>query len=210
MEIQDFDKILVLDFGSQYNQLIARRIREMGVFSELRSHDITAEEILAIPGVKGIVFSGGPRSVYEADAFGCDPAIFTCGLPIMGICYGMQLTSKHYGGVIEAGTTKEYGKMNIEVLDECLLFDGLPKQQSVWMSHGDHVATIPQGFTLAAKSGNGLIAAIYNANINTYLVQFHPEVRHSEYGNDIISNFVFKVCKATNNRSEERRVGKEC
>ena len=96
-----YDKILVLDFGSQYNQLIARRIREMGVFSELRSHDLTAEQIRAIPGVKGIVFSGGPKSVYEADAFNCDPEIFSMGLPILGICYGMQLTSKFYGGVIE-------------------------------------------------------------------------------------------------------------
>ena len=203
MEIKEYDKILVLDFGSQYNQLIARRIREMGVFSELHSHDITAEEIKAIPGIKGIVFSGGPKSVYEADAFGCDPAIFSCGLPILGICYGMQLTSKHYGGVIEKGTTKEYGKMPITVLDECVLFDALPKEQDVWMSHSDHVTTLPEGFVMAAKSGNDLVAAIYNPEKETYLVQFHPEVRHSVYGNDIIANFVFKVCKAKNNWTME-------
>ena len=101
-----YDKILVLDFGSQYNQLIARRIREMGVYSELRPHEITAEQIKAIDGVKGIVFSGGPRSVYEADAFNCDPEIFNLGLPIMGICYGMELTSERFGGRIERGTTK--------------------------------------------------------------------------------------------------------
>ena len=147
-----YDKILVLDFGSQYNQLIARRIREMGVFSELRPHDMTAEQIKAIPGVKGIVFSGGPRSVYEADAFKCDPEIFSLGLPILGICYGMQLTSQHFGGVIERGTTKEYGKMPVTVQDGCLLFDALPKVQDVWMSHGDHVAKSPVGFKMAAVS----------------------------------------------------------
>ena len=112
----NYDKILVLDFGSQYNQLIARRIREFGVYSELRSHQLTAEQIRAIPDVKGIVFSGGPKSVCEADAFGCDPKIFDLGLPILGICYGMQLTCLHYGGKIEKSSTKEYGKMPITML----------------------------------------------------------------------------------------------
>ena len=198
-----YDKILVLDFGSQYNQLIARRIREMGVFSELRPHDMTAEQIKAIPGVKGIVFSGGPRSVYEADAFKCDPEIFSLGLPILGICYGMQLTSQHFGGVIERGTTKEYGKMPVTVQDGCLLFDALPKVQDVWMSHGDHVAKSPVGFKMAAVSENGLAAAIYNEEKRIYLVQFHPEVRHSVYGNDIIANFVFKICRAEKNWTME-------
>ena len=198
-----YDKILVLDFGSQYNQLIARRIREMGVFSELRPHDMTAEQIKAIPGVKGIVFSGGPRSVYEADAFKCDPEIFSLGLPILGICYGMQLTSQHFGGVIERGTTKEYGKMPVTVQDGCLLFDALPKVQDVWMSHGDHVAKSPDGFKMAAVSENGLAAAIYNEEKRIYLVQFHPEVRHSVYGNDIIANFVFKICRAEKNWTME-------
>lgn len=198
-----YDKILVLDFGSQYNQLIARRIREMGVFSELRPHDMTVEQIKAIPGVKGIVFSGGPRSVYEADAFKCDPEIFSLGLPILGICYGMQLTSQHFGGVIERGTTKEYGKMPVTVQDGCLLFDALPKVQDVWMSHGDHVAKSPDGFKMAAVSENGLAAAIYNEEKRIYLVQFHPEVRHSVYGNDIIANFVFKICRAEKNWTME-------
>lgn len=201
-----YDKILVLDFGSQYNQLIARRIREMGVYSELRPHEITAKQIKEIGGVKGIVFSGGPRSVYEADAFSCDPEIFNLGLPIMGICYGMQLTSKFYGGKIERGTTKEYGKMPIHIQDDCLLFEGLPKTQDVWMSHGDHVSEIPAGFTLAAKSDNGLCASIYSKEKNIYLVQFHPEVRNSVYGNDIIANFVFKICKAERNWTMENYI----
>lgn len=196
----NYDKILVLDFGSQYNQLIARRIREFGVYSELRSHQLTAEQIRAIPDVKGIVFSGGPKSVCEADAFGCDPKIFDLGLPILGICYGMQLTCLHYGGKIEKSSTKEYGKMPITVVDgSCPLFDGLPATQDVWMSYGDYVSAIPKGFELAAKSANNLSAAIYDKKRGIYLVQFHPEVRHSTYGNDILANFVFKVCRAEKN-----------
>ncbi|MDR1592678.1 MAG: glutamine-hydrolyzing GMP synthase [Prevotellaceae bacterium] len=192
----EYSKILVLDFGSQYNQLIARRIREMGVFSELCPHDITAADIRAIPNIKGIVFSGGPKSVYAEDAFTCDPRIFSLGLPILGICYGMQLAGQYYGGRIEQGETKEYGKMTISVEDDCALFAGLPKEQDVWMSHGDYVADLPQGFTLAAKSANGLAAAIYSKALQTYLVQFHPEVQHSIYGTDIIRNFVYEICKA--------------
>ncbi len=195
----NYDKIIVLDFGSQYNQLIARRIREMGVYSELLHHDITAEKIKSMGNVKGIVFSGGPKSVYDADAFKCDKAIFDLNIPIFGICYGMQLTCQNFGGTIEPGTTKEYGKMPINVLDNCLLFDHLPKTQDVWMSHGDHVSQIPSGFKLAATSQNGLVAAVYNEEKNIYCAQFHPEVRHSVYGNDIIRNFVFKICKAESN-----------
>lgn len=199
----NYDKILVLDFGSQYNQLIARRIREMGVFSELRPHTLTAKEISEIPGVKGIVFSGGPKSIYADDAFHCDPEIFNLGLPIFGICYGMQLTCNHFGGKIVRGTTKEYGKMAINVNDDCLLFKGLPKEQDVWMSHGDSVGQLPENFVLAAQSANQLPAAVYNKEKQIYLVQFHPEVRHSVYGNDIIANFVFEICKAEKNWTME-------
>lgn len=197
----NYDKILVLDFGSQYNQLIARRIREMGVFSELRSHEITAEEIKNIQGVKGIVFSGGPKSVYEADAFGCDSQIFELGIPILGICYGMHLVTKHFGGTIARGTTKEFGKMEINVLAEDKMFDSLPEKQDVWMSHGDSVTVAPEGFKVSARSNNGLLAAIFNEKLNMYCVQFHPEVRHTVYGNDIIRNFVFKICNASANWS---------
>lgn len=193
------DKILVLDFGSQYNQLIARRIREMGVYSKLCSHKLTAAEIRAIPNVCGIVFSGGPKSVYDPTAFHCDPEIFNLGLPILGVCYGMQLTCHHFGGTIQRGTTKEYGKTQITTQHNCPLFDGLPQKQDVWMSHGDYVAKLPEGFTLAAESDNQLPAALYDNQRRIYLVQFHPEVRHSVYGNDIIANFVFKVCHAQKN-----------
>ena len=194
-----YDKILVLDFGSQYNQLIARRIREMGVFSELLPHTITADEISKMDDVRGIVFSGGPRSVYEKDAFTCDPKLFDLGIPILGICYGMQLTSKHFGGTIGRGATKEYGKMGINIVDRCMLFDRLPEHQDVFMSHSDSVTELPVGFRLVAKSDNGIVASVCDEERRIYCVQFHPEVRHSVYGNDIIRNFVLKICRAQNN-----------
>ncbi|MCQ2331734.1 MAG: glutamine-hydrolyzing GMP synthase [Paludibacteraceae bacterium] len=198
--------ILVLDFGSQYNQLIARRIREMGVYSELKPHEMTAEEIRRRGDVEGIVFSGGPKSIYAEDAYHCDPEIFNLGLPILGICYGMQLTTQHFGGKIEKGATKEYGRMPINIDGNCPLFDGLPERQNVWMSHGDYVARVAEGFQVAAKSDNDICASAWDEKRGLYLVQFHPEVRGSEFGNDIISNFVFKVCHAEKRWSMENYI----
>ena len=195
------DKIIVLDFGSQYNQLIARRIREMGVYSALLPHTIKASEIKAMEGIKGIVFSGGPKSVYDDDAFKVDEEIFNLGLPILGICYGMQLIAKHFNGEIKGSPTREYGKMDILINDKSLLFKDLDAKEEVWMSHGDHVAKIPQGFKLLAKSQNGLVASIANEEKKIYCVQFHPEVRHTVNGNKMLHNFVFEVCKANNNWS---------
>ena len=195
------DKIIVLDFGSQYNQLIARRIRDMHVYSELLPHTIKAEEIEKMGNIKGIVFSGGPKSVYDEDAFDVDSKIFDLGVPILGICYGMQLISKKFGGKITSGSIREYGLNTINIIKDSLLFDGLPKSQDVWMSHGDHVEVLPDGFDLVAKSSAGLVASIENTQKNIYAVQFHPEVRNSIYGLDIIKNFVFKICKANDNWS---------
>lgn len=195
------DKIIVLDFGSQYNQLIARRIREMGVYSALLPHTIKASEIKAMEGIKGIVFSGGPKSVYDEDAFEVDEEIFNLGLPILGICYGMQLTAKYFKGEILSSPTREYGKMNIIIEDKSLLFKDLSLEEEVWMSHGDHVAKIPQGFKLLAKSQNGLVASIANEEKKIYCVQFHPEVRHTVNGNKMLHNFVFEICHANNNWS---------
>ncbi len=193
------DKIIVLDYGSQYNQLIARRIREFGVYSELHPGDITLEKILAFQDVKGIIFSGGPNSVYDPDAPKCDPAIFSSGIPILGICYGMQMSHFMNGGKVSPSEKREYGRAEIEVIEDSLLFDGLPNRQNVWMSHGDKVVELAEGFIPIARSASCEYAASADLKRNIYTLQFHPEVRNSDYGNDILRNFVFHICKAEAN-----------
>lgn len=188
------EKIIVLDFGSQYNQLITRRIREFGVYSELHPHTITAEEIKKM-NPKGIIFSGGPNSVYGEDAFRCDEEIFNLGLPIFGICYGMQLMTMHFGGKVEKAKNREYGKALLKIENQSKLFADLPDEQTVWMSHGDLVVEAPQGFTIDGTNPSCPIAAMSNEESGLYAVQFHPEVLHSVYGNDILKNFVFGVCE---------------
>ena len=195
------DKIIVLDFGSQYNQLIARRIRNFGVYSELHPGDMKLDDILAMGDVRGIIFSGGPNSVYDEGAPKCDPAIFTSGLPILGICYGMQMTHYMLDGEVKSSDKKEYGRTEIDVTKDNALFAGLPKHQVVWMSHGDQVAKLASGFEGIAKSDTCPFAASENKEKKIYTLQFHPEVRNSEYGLDILKNFVFKVCEAKNNWS---------
>lgn len=186
--------IVVLDFGSQYNQLITRRIREFGVYSELHPHTITAEQIQQM-NVKGIVFSGGPNSVYDEQSFTCDPALFQLGIPILGICYGMQLMTHHLGGKVEKATHREYGKATITVQRPSQLFSDLPTEQIVWMSHGDLVTKTPEGFTIDATSPSCPIAAMSDETRKFYAVQFHPEVRHSVYGNELLKRFVFEICE---------------
>ena len=193
------NKIIVLDYGSQYNQLIARRIREMGVYSELRHHDITAAQIAEIEGIKGIILSGGPNSVYDEDAFKLDPAILTLGIPVLGICYGMQLIAFNLNGKVSPSNHREYGKAIIKVEKENSIFQILPNEMQVWMSHGDSVTTLPEGFEIYATSPSCPIAAFGNPNKKLYGVQFHPEVRHSVYGQEILQNFVFNICKAEAN-----------
>ncbi|MDT2818011.1 glutamine-hydrolyzing GMP synthase [Vagococcus lutrae] len=193
-DIASLEKIIVLDFGSQYNQLITRRIREFGVFSELLSHKTTAAEIKAM-NPKGIIFSGGPNSVYAEDAFKVDPAIFDLGVPVLGICYGMQLMTAQFNGKVEAASKREYGQAFIDVKEnKAGLFSELPTNQQVWMSHGDLVTEVPEGFEVTATSTDCPIAAIADTARQFYGVQFHPEVRHSEYGNDLLKNFAFDVC----------------
>lgn len=187
--------ILVLDFGSQYNQLITRRIREMGVYSELHDHEISIEEIKKM-NPKGIILSGGPNSVYEEGSFTVDPEIFNLGVPVLGICYGMQLMTKLLGGTVERANEREYGKAIITA-ETHSLFTKLPAEQTVWMSHSDKVINIPQGFKMIANSPSCKYAAIENTERNLYGVQFHPEVRHSEYGNDLLRNFIREICKCT-------------
>jgi GMP synthase (glutamine-hydrolysing) len=202
------DMIVVLDFGSQYNQLITRRIREFGVYSELHPHTITAEEIRKM-NPKGIIFSGGPNSVYDENSFRCDEAIFDMGLPILGICYGMQLMTVHFEGKVEKAKQREYGKAIMTVQHSSALFSGLPEEQLVWMSHGDLVVEAPAGFTIDGTNPSCPIASMSDESRKLYAVQFHPEVRHSVYGNDLLKNFVFNVCDCSGTWSMENFIEME-
>jgi len=207
-ELQEQEKIVVLDFGSQYNQLITRRIREFGVYSELHPHTITAAEIKEM-NPKGIIFSGGPNSVYDEGAFRCDEEIFELGLPILGICYGMQLMTMHFGGKVEKAKNREYGKALLTLHNQNKLFEGTPGEQVVWMSHGDLVTMSPPGFSVDGINPSCPIAAMSDETRKLYAVQFHPEVRHSLFGNDLLKNFVFKVCECEGNWSMENFIEME-
>ena len=192
------DKILILDFGGQYDQLIARRVREQHVYCELLPYDTPSEEIRRF-GPKGIIFTGGPHSVYLPDAPKPDPAVFSLGVPILGICYGCQLIAQECGGLVTAAqedTAREYGRA-LTVFDTgCALFRGLPERSVTWMSHGDHTARLPEGFRTAAHTDACPTAAVCDEARGLYGVQFHPEVRHTECGEAILRNFLFGICKA--------------
>jgi len=188
------DKILVCDFGSQTNRLIARRIIEMGVKCELIDHE-TLYEHLSDPDVKGIIFSGGPHSVYEEGAMMVDPRVYDTGLPILGICYGMQMMTHQHKGSVKAGHTKEYGKTEMMLCGESLLTQGMASPTSVWMSHGDHVSVLAPGFKSKAYSFNTPFALIEHETQPWYGVQFHPEVTHSVEGLTLLRNFVFSIAK---------------
>ncbi|WP_347552628.1 glutamine-hydrolyzing GMP synthase [Pseudalkalibacillus hwajinpoensis] len=206
--LEEQESIIVLDFGGQYNQLIARRIRDLGVFSELHPNTITAEEVKKI-NPKGIIFSGGPNSVYGEDAPRCDEEIFELGIPVLGICYGMQLMTHHFGGGVEAAKHREYGKALLKVVHQSPLYEGLPEEQSVWMSHGDLVTAPPEGFEVAATNPSCPVAAMSDSSRHLYGVQFHPEVRHTEHGNELLKNFVYKVCECEGNWSMENFIDEQ-
>ncbi|WP_423363102.1 glutamine-hydrolyzing GMP synthase [Mycoplasma sp. P36-A1] len=188
----DKQYILVLDYGSQYNQLIVRRIREMGVYSVLQHHDIDIEELKKDKLLKGIVLSGGPNSVYEEGAFTINPGIFDLNVPILGVCYGMQLISQELGGKVVPGTVKEFGKTEISVDDVkgSTLFKDTADKQVTWMSHMDKVISIPESFTKVAHSDNTEFVAMENNEKQIYGIQFHPEVTHTQFGGQILKNFV--------------------
>ena len=196
--LTDFDKIIVLDFGSQYNQLITRRLRDFGIYSELLPNDFSIEKIKEM-NPKGIIFSGGPNSVYDEGSLKVNPEIFELGIPILGICYGMQLMAHDLGGKVEKADHSEYGRADIDVTDATKLFEKLPAKQTVWMSHGDLVTSVPDGFETLASSPNCPISAMANVAKKFYGIQFHAEVRNSEYGLDILKNFAFNVCGARAN-----------
>ncbi|WP_156286156.1 glutamine-hydrolyzing GMP synthase [Oceanivirga salmonicida] len=188
------DKILIIDYGSQYSQLIARRIRELEVYCEIIA-DINVDNIGN--EVKGIIFSGGPASVYEKDAPTIDKRIFELGIPILGICYGMQLITHLTGGKVEKSDKREFGPAELEILEDSLLFSNIEKKSKVWMSHGDHITKMGNGFRKIAGTSSSN-AAITNDK-GVYALQFHPEVNHTEYGIQMISNFIFKICKIEKN-----------
>jgi len=192
------DKILVLDFGSQYTQLIARRIRELGVYSEIKPFNISLDDIKEAPP-KAIIFSGGPASVWDEDSPSIDTEIFNLHIPILGICYGMQITAHLLGGEIEHSDRREFGPAKLKIIDSSDLLAGIPDNSDIWMSHGDRVLKLPEGFTSIAESDNSPVAAVKNEKLNMYCTQFHPEVAHTKFGKEILSNFVFNIagCKNT-------------
>ncbi|UHA71832.1 glutamine-hydrolyzing GMP synthase [Paenibacillus sp. 481] len=196
------EMIVVLDFGGQYNQLIARRIRDLGVYSELIAFNTSVERIKEL-NPKGIVFSGGPASVYEENSPLVDPAIYDLGLPIFGICYGMQMMSHQLQGKVERAGKREYGKADVTFQPDSALAEGLEANQTVWMSHTDLVTETPAGFRVDASTEHAPIAAMSHAEKRFFAVQFHPEVRHSVYGNDMIRNFLYNICGCEGNWSME-------
>jgi len=191
--------IVVLDFGGQYTQLIARRIREQQVFSAVLPCTASIEGIRQREPV-GIILSGGPSSVYDADAPKCDPSVLALGIPVLGICYGMQWITHTLGGTVEKAERREYGRAQLSVDDskehgESRLFTGVPASLRVWNSHGDHVRTLAQGFRTIARTENA-IGAVENPEKKIYAVEFHPEVNHTDHGTDLLRNFLFRVCEA--------------
>lgn len=192
------ETILVLDFGGQYNQLIARRVRECNVYCEVKPYTTPLEELKAMQP-KGFIFTGGPNSVYDAASPKVDPAIFTLGVPVLGICYGCQLMAQTLGGEVTAAqdsTAREYGRTETH-FSPCRLFEGLPEQSVTWMSHGDFIARLPEGFRACAVTEHCPTGAIADEARGFYGVQFHPEVNHTEHGQDMIRNFLYRVCGCT-------------
>ena len=199
------NKILIIDFGSQFTQLIARRIRELGVFSEIISHKkIKIENI--DNSIKGIILSGGPLNVYEIKKYSFDKRIIDKGIPILGICFGHQILSKINGGEVKQSKHREFGLANIIKKKESLLtknFFNKKRLIKVWMSHADQVSKLPQNFRVVASSQNSKFAIIENKAKKFYGVQFHPEVTHTENGKKIISNFIFLICRGKRNWSSK-------
>jgi GMP synthase (glutamine-hydrolysing) len=211
------DKILILDFGSQFTQIIGRRIRETSVYSEILPYKTKASQIEAMQP-KGIILSGGPASVYSPNAPQIDPKIFDLGIPILGICYGIQLMAHWLGGKVGNDSKREYGKGRLRIKQKCELFDGLPNEIDIWNNHGDKLLKLPKGFKVIAVSDNSPYAVVQRDHL--YGIQFHPEVAHTPRGKEIISNFVHNICgcgyswttKSVITRAVEdihHRVGKE-
>tara|TARA_R110002049_G_scaffold72490_1_gene186965 strand:+ start:57356 stop:58951 length:1596 start_codon:yes stop_codon:yes gene_type:complete len=186
-------RIVVLDFGSQYAQLIARRVREQNVYCQILRHEISAERLREI-APQGIILSGGPSSVYEEGAPRCDPELFQLGIPVLGICYGMQLACEALGGRVDHTPSREYGRANCHISQHGKLFAGLPSDMEVWMSHGDQVSSISEQFETLAETATCPYAAVRHRDLPVYAMQFHPEVTHTPLGGKVLENFVIGVC----------------
>ncbi len=188
------ETLLILDFGAQYTQLIARRVRELSVRSEIRRGDLGVDEVRRMAPI-GIILSGGPASIYEDDAIRPDPRVFSIGVPILGICYGQQAMAHALGGAVEPAGRREFGGAELEAVTDCPIFAGTPPRQRVWMSHGDKVTGLPVGFAVVGRTANAAVAAMADEVRHFYGIQFHPEVRHTEMGRKIIDNFL-TLCRA--------------
>ena len=191
-------KVLILDFGGQYNQLIARRVRENNVYCEVHPYDMSLDAIRAYDPI-GIIFTGGPQSVYAEGSPHADLGVYTLGVPILGICYGCQLLSHELGGLVTAAqddSAREYGKTVTYFDTSCPLFKGIPEESVTWMSHGDYMARVPEGFALSAHSAACPNVGISDEARRFYGVQFHPEVNHTEYGREMLHNFLYDICGA--------------
>jgi GMP synthase (glutamine-hydrolysing) len=195
--MQSNETILVMDFGGQYSQLIARRVRDLNVYCEIKSYRTPAEKITACGGYKGIIFSGGPNSVYADRAPCCDKKVLELGIPVLGICYGAQLMAKLLGGDVAKSDLREYGKTPVKTEVGTDLFSDMPEKSVCWMSHTDYISKVPKGFNITAVSKSCPAAAMEDSARKLYATQFHPEVEHTEYGQQILKNFLFKICKCS-------------
>ena len=187
------EKILVLDFGGQYNQLIARRVRDNRVYAEILPYTASLDEIKS-RGYKGIIFTGGPNSVYDESSPHYAKEILDLGIPVLGICYGCQLISWMRGGEVKTAPVSEYGKIDVTVKKSSPLFKGIPEKSVVWMSHTDYISKVPEGFEITGTTGDCPCAAMENSGERIYAVQFHPEVTHSQFGKEILHNFLYEIC----------------
>lgn len=185
--------ILVIDFGGQYNQLIARRVRECNVYCEVHPYTLSLEKIMEM-NPKGIIFTGGPNSVYGEDSPLCDKGLFEIGLPILGICYGSQLMSHMLGGKVSTAPVSEYGKTEVDINTDSKLFDGVSSKTVCWMSHTDYIEKAPEGFKITGNTPVCPVAAMEYEEKKLYAVQFHPEVMHTQEGTKMLSNFVYNIC----------------
>ena len=194
MQTTAHEMILVIDFGGQYNQLIARRVRECGVYCEIIPYNYTLEQIKA-KNPKGIIFTGGPNSVYAEDTPKVDAGIFELGVPVLGICYGHQLMTQMLGGKVESADIREYGKTSVKLDKSSVLFKDVEAHNISWMSHTDYVSEVPEGFVVTAETSECPVAAMANVERGFFGVQFHPEVEHTPFGRKMISAFLFDICK---------------